>query len=106
MSQIRKRPQAQEDLLEIWLRIASDSPFHADRFLDLLDDKMRRLADAPGMGRSRPELTPGLRGFPVGDYLIFYRPLPFGIEVVRVLHGARDIDALFADDTPPGQGEP
>ena len=98
MSRVHKLPQAEEDLLDIWVHIASDSPFHADRFLDLLDDKMRLLADAPGMGRSRAELSPGLRGFPVGNYLIFYRQAGTGIEVVRVLHGSRDIEALFHDD--------
>jgi toxin ParE1/3/4 len=98
MSQVHKLPQAQEDLLDIWVRIASDSPFHADRYLDLLGDKMRLLADTPGIGRSRAELSPGLRGLPVGNYVIFYRQVSTDIEVVRVLHGSRDIEALFHDD--------
>jgi toxin ParE1/3/4 len=34
-----------------------------------------------------------IRGFE--RYLIFYRPIPDGIEVIRVLHGARDIDTIF-----------
>jgi toxin ParE1/3/4 len=38
---------------------------------------------------------PALRSLSVGNYLIFYRPLADGIEIVRVLHGARDIDSLF-----------
>jgi len=47
------------------------------------------------MGRSRFDLSPELRGFPVGSHLIFYRPAVDGIEVIRVLHGARDIPKLF-----------
>jgi hypothetical protein len=47
------------------------------------------------MGRLRPELAPHLRSFPIGNYVIFYRLTQEGIEVARVLHGARDIDALF-----------
>lgn len=103
MSRVRKLPQAQEDLLDIWVRIAADSPFHADHFLDLLDDKMRLLAGTPGIGRSRAELSPGLRGLPMDNYVIFYRQVSMGIEIVRVLHGARDIEALF-DDTESGAG--
>jgi toxin ParE1/3/4 len=53
------------------------------------------LAKQPGMGEARPELAEGLRCFSVGNYLIFFKPLSDGIEVVRVLSGARDIDALF-----------
>lgn len=98
MSRVHKLPQAQEDLLDIWVHIASDSPFHADRFLDLLHDKMRLLADTPGIGSQRAELSPGLRGLPVGNYVIFYRQVSMAIEIVRVLHGSRDIEALF-DDT-------
>ncbi|MCC7382255.1 MAG: type II toxin-antitoxin system RelE/ParE family toxin [Deltaproteobacteria bacterium] len=50
--------------------------------------------DAPH-GRSREELGPSIHSFPVGDYIIFYRPVKGGIEIARILHGARDIDALF-----------
>jgi toxin ParE1/3/4 len=47
------------------------------------------------MGRARPELAPDLRSFPFGRYVIFYMPLSDGIDVVRVLHSARDIDGLL-----------
>jgi len=47
------------------------------------------------IGTSRDELMPALRSLPVGNYLIFYLPIPDGIEVVRVLPGMRDIDAFF-----------
>ena len=97
MNPVLKLPQAQEDLLEIWLRIAQDSPLHADHFLDFLDEKMRLLATSPRLGRLYPELADGLRGFPANDYMVFYREASQGIEVVRVLHGARDIATLFQD---------
>ena len=51
------------------------------------------------MGRKRDELLPNLRSFPVGSYLIFYHPINQGIEVVRVLHGSRDIPNFFVDDS-------
>ena len=53
------------------------------------------LARSPHLGRSREELGPGLRSFPVGDYLIFYLPSKTGIVVVRVLSGYRDLDKLL-----------
>ena len=53
------------------------------------------LAGQPLMGRERPELAPNLRSFSVGSYVILYRPISEGIEVGRIIHGARDIDAQF-----------
>lgn len=43
------------------------------------------------------ELAPGLRSFPVGRYLIFYLLDSGCLRIVRVLHGARAIDALFTE---------
>jgi len=94
---IFKRPQALQDLAEIWTYIADDSPDHADIFADLVDDKFQTLARQPSMGRVRTELGADLRSFAVGRYVIFYLPLKNGIEIVRVLHGARDIEAIFQD---------
>jgi toxin ParE1/3/4 len=54
------------------------------------------------MGAVRDELIPNLRSFPVGNYLIFYKPLPDGIEVLRVLHGARDLPPFFLPPDQPG----
>ncbi|MBM3832603.1 MAG: type II toxin-antitoxin system RelE/ParE family toxin [Verrucomicrobia bacterium] len=47
------------------------------------------------MGCRREGLTPHLRSFPVANHLIFYRPMDGGIEVARILHGARDLPVLF-----------
>ena len=49
----------------------------------------------PGMGRLRDELAVDLRSFPVGRYVIFFRPLSNGVNIVRVLHSARDLNADF-----------
>jgi toxin ParE1/3/4 len=49
------------------------------------------------MGRTRDELAPGIRSFPFSRYLLFYLPISDGIDVVRVLHGARDVDTVFGD---------
>ncbi len=91
------RPRALIDLAEIWDYIAADSIEQADRLIDLIDTKFKVLADQPGMGRSRSELATDLHSFAVGNYVIFYVPLSDGIDVVRVLHGARDIGAVFLE---------
>lgn len=91
MPQVRKRPLAVTDLADIWSYIADDSEQQADLFLDLIEGKLVLLATQPEMGRDRPELAPRLRAFPVKRYVVFYRPLRDGIEVLRVLHSARDV---------------
>ena len=63
--------------------------------MDHLDEQFRVMATQPMMGRARDELALGVRSFPFGRYVVFYVPLDDGIDVVRVLHGARDIDAVF-----------
>lgn len=98
MPVLLERPQAQADVDEIWLFIAQDDLARADSFIDLIAERCRLLAENPRMGRDRSQLAAGLRSFPVGNYIIFYMPLPNGIEVVRVLNGARDMDALFDPD--------
>ncbi len=93
MPRIIKRPAAETDLDEIWWHIAQDNPINADRFLDRILDSCHTLADFPHMGAKRDELMPGLRSHPVGNYLIYYFPLADGIEIVRVLHGSRDVNS-------------
>ena len=95
MPQVTRRPLAETDILEIWDYIADDSLTAADRWVDHVDEQFRVLATQPMMGRARDELAPGVRSFPFGRYVVFYVPLANGIDVVRVLHGARDIDAVF-----------
>jgi toxin ParE1/3/4 len=95
MLQVLKRPQAEIDLDEIWWYIAQESPDHADRFLDKVEDRCQALAQFPQMGISREELMPALRSLAGGRRLIFYLLIEDGIDVVRVLTGMRDIDAIF-----------
>ncbi len=53
------------------------------------------LSQFPNMGKQRENLVIGLRSFPVKPYVIFYNKTSDGIEVARILHQARDIDAEF-----------
>jgi toxin ParE1/3/4 len=92
---LRFRPRADQELDDIWAFIAEDNPTAASRFVRLIEERCRLLAENPLMGRSRTELAPNLRSFPVGDYIIFYVPIENGVEIVRVVSGSRDIEALF-----------
>lgn len=95
MPTVLRTSQAHLDLVEIAFRIAGENPAAAARWLDLIDEKCQLLARMPELGRKRPDLAPELRGLPVDNYIIFYRPMNDGIQVIRVLHGARDLPQHF-----------
>ncbi len=90
-------PAAERDLDEIYLYVATDSIKAADGVLTRLLNAEQRLLDFPEMGQARPDLRPGLRHWPVGNYLILYRIDADAITVVRVIHGARDLPGLLDD---------
>lgn len=98
MAVILKRPRALLDLAEIWSYIAEHSVTNADGFASRIDRTLMLLARQPNSGRARPELYPDLRSFVIGKYVVFYLPIKKGIEVIRVLHGARDIESIFEND--------
>ena len=95
MARIVRASAAKADAGEIWAYIAEENPDAADRLLDRFDKLFRLLAARPHLGKSAENLAPNLRTLPVGNYLVFYRPAQDGIEIVRLLHGARDITAEF-----------
>jgi toxin ParE1/3/4 len=95
MNLYRVSDEARADLDEIWFYIAQDNPEAADKFIRAVVSRFPKLASMPYMGRQREELSPRLRSFPVGRYVIFYRPMDNGVEIARVLDGARDFPPLF-----------
>lgn len=97
MPTIKRTARAEEDLIDIWLYIARDDVRAADRLLDEIEEKFFLLADHSSLGPVRPDIAPGLRYLPVRRYLILYREITGGIEIVRVVHGARDVPALMRD---------
>jgi toxin ParE1/3/4 len=87
---------ASRDIESIIDYVAENSSFDAaERLLKKINEKCRNLANFPNMGRKRDELLSLLCSFPVDDYLIFYRSIEGGIEILRVVSGYRDLDALF-----------
>ena len=94
----RRSPQAESDLDDIWYYVASRSGSLdvADRFIDSITARFCLVASRPNIGRSRDEdLRPGLRSFPVGEYVIIYRIQDEDVVILRVLRGSRNIEALF-----------
>ncbi|MGO8697553.1 MAG: type II toxin-antitoxin system RelE/ParE family toxin [Limisphaerales bacterium] len=93
----------EDELWGIWYFIARDNPDAAKRVIEAASETFKNLAANPGMGTKRRFRNPKLRdvrswritGFE--NYLIFYRPIPEGIQVLHVYHGARDIEALFGE---------
>jgi toxin ParE1/3/4 len=95
VSRIRFTEAATQDLEEIYDYIALDNIEAAERLQARLQKRWRGAAENPGTGRRRPELRQDLRSVTEGNYLIFYRQIEDGIEIVRISHGARDIETLF-----------
>ena len=100
---VHEHLRARQDVVEQFLYLESDNPQIADRFLDAVDVAYQDLLEYPLSGHSwESERIPledvrigHLRGFP--SHLIFYRPVESGIEILRVLHGARDLDSALSD---------
>jgi toxin ParE1/3/4 len=83
--------QAKQDLKDIAEYIALDNKSTAIAYIKMLQGKCKKLADSPKIGVQYGTL----RKFPVGNYLIFYREQKKNIEIIRVLHANRDINALM-----------
>jgi toxin ParE1/3/4 len=87
-------PRAAADLEDIGDHIALDSPAAAARTIDHLEEVSILLSEHPRIGISRDDIAKGVRVFPVGNYLILFRTLADGVEVVRYVHGARQLLGL------------
>jgi toxin ParE1/3/4 len=100
---INRTPLAAADLLEIASFIAEDNLDAAERFLDAAEATFTHLASMPLIGRTVTFQHPQAQSMRVWrvqgfeNYLIFYRAVERGIEVIRVLHAARDIEEIFAE---------
>lgn len=97
MAKVIKTPEAKEDIYEIWHYIAVENhnPENGEKYIDALDDTLFFLAQNPGIGIAKSKYLKGLKQYVFGNYLIFYFPIESGIEVVRVIHGMRDIEQQF-----------
>jgi toxin ParE1/3/4 len=101
---VTKRRQAERDLEECFVYIAEENIDAGVHFLVAAEESCEFLAKMPMIGSPRELRSKRLRNLRVWpvkgfeDYLIFYRPMDDGIEVLRVLHGRRDIEGIFSDE--------
>jgi toxin ParE1/3/4 len=96
MSRYILSPQANSDLTGIFDYIAKERPRAASRVVGKIIKRLESLADHPLSGEAQPKYGADTRFSTVENYLIIYRPRDQGIEVVRIIHGARDYDALLS----------
>lgn len=95
MPTVINSPAADEDMTEIWLYIAADNVVAANQFAENIKKTAELIATQPHIGVLRAALGENIRSHAIGNYVIYYRPVSVGIELVRVLHGARDIPDAF-----------
>ncbi len=81
--------QSDQDVEAIADYIAQDSPQAASQWVDDIEEKLEAIAFSPGIGRERPDVQNGLRRLAFGNYVICYRQISGGVEILRVFHGAR-----------------
>lgn len=91
----RLTPGAEADITAIALYIAEDNPAAAVRWYGEMLRHCRNLGEKPELGVARPEVRPDLRTFPAGNYMILYRKDLEGVEIVRIVHGARQWQKLL-----------
>ena len=92
----RVSKNAQRDLEEIFLYWANRAGLRvADRLIDGITDRFWILGEHPDAGRASEDIGDGVRCFPAGKYLIYYRKTRTGIDILHVFHGARHQKRAF-----------
>lgn len=100
---VRLRSAAENDVAGHARFLQDRSVEVAIHFLDAFDATLALLGRSPGIGgtcRFQSRLFDGIRVWPVTGFkshLVFYRNLPDEIEVLRVVHAARDLNSIFGE---------
>ncbi len=88
-------PAALGDLDDVYDYIAADNPVTAGVYLHQIYQALENLSRFPGIGPEREDIRPGIRGLAFRRHVIFYRVLSERIEILRILHGARDASLML-----------
>jgi toxin ParE1/3/4 len=88
-------PEAENDLEELWLSIAAENLSAANTFVGKLNRRIVELETMSKRGGSRPDIAPNARILVEGKYLILYHVLNEHVDIIRVIHGAMDLQTLF-----------
>jgi len=100
MRRIRVADLAERDLDQIWNRVASTSGNIevANGVVNSLTESFALFASQPEAGTRRDSIEVGLRGFPVGNYIVYYREIGKYLVISRVIHGMRDQASAYHDE--------
>ena len=93
-------PSALRDTATIFGYIAEHDRDAAAKIIARIYTAPQRLIEFPRSGPERSDIADGLRVIKVGKYLLLYRINAKGVDIVRVLHSARDLAAAFAAELP------
>lgn len=103
-AKLRWKPQAREDLFDIYCMIGFDNPAAAERIVTVMESSIETLATFPRMGSSRPDIQPSMRILVEAPYLILYRIEPDTdhepvktVEIIRIVDGRRDLKTLLQE---------
>ena len=97
MIRLVKSPQYERDIAESWDHVAVYSLEVADRVVMAIENSIELLAEFPRIGTPCPHLAPGLRRTQWREYRVSYRERESVIEIVRALHGRRNIAPTSVD---------
>jgi len=98
MRSLAKSSRAELDLLAIWEQLASYGNDVADQAIDQVEKRCKVICQFPFGAEACPQFGEGMRWFPAGNYVIFYRVQDDCIQLVRVLDGRRDLPRVFWQD--------
>ncbi len=107
MAKVRLTHRAREDLLDIWIAIATrNSDAVADRVYDRIEHACLLLKDHPQLGPARPEIAEEARALVIERWLALYCLVEDGVQVVRIVDGARDLTRIeWTQDSGRGKGK-
>ena len=91
---VRFTEAAEQDILGVWCYIAQFSEERADGFVERLREQCAALGRMAGLGRPYPR-RPGTRLLSTMGYLILYSINNGDIEILHVIHAARDIEQVL-----------
>jgi toxin ParE1/3/4 len=98
MAQYLINKLASQDLIEIADYFAASNVRAGEKFFNDFNRKCKQLVAFPNSGKSYDYIYSDLKGVPLSSYIIFYRLLEDGIEILRVISGRRDLFTAFQEN--------
>ncbi len=91
-------PSASRDLNAIVDYFVEHNVEAGEHLLKAFNQKCQSLTQFPNLGKRYPQVREDLRGIPLNGYIIFYRMQTDTVEILRVVDGRQDLEALFAEE--------